>query len=83
MAYNNWIACVNEHLVRVNVARFALQLKDEEAKDEILKSEYDKGFRYIYELDEVMNVYEQNRETYNSYQDYYFEILDCFGKINN
>ena len=78
MAYTDWITCVNEHLVRVNVARFAVILNDENAKYEILQHEYDQGFRYIYELDELMKTYESSRDKYPGYTDFYPEILKCF-----
>lgn len=82
MAYTNWFSCVNEHLVRVNVARFALALEGEAAKNEILESEFNKGFRYIYELDTFMEVYEKDRDNYKSYRDFYPEIIKCFEDLN-
>jgi hypothetical protein len=83
MAYNTWEICVNEHLVRTNVARFFNQLQGKDEKNTILKEEYDKGFIYIYDLDSLMQTYEFNRIKYQSYADFYPEILKYFELKNN
>ena len=82
MAYGRWETCVNEHLVRTNVARFFNQLQGADAKDAILQNEYDKGFIYISGLDSLMQIYELNRVEYPSYTEFYPEILKYFESIN-
>lgn len=83
MAYGRWETCVNEHLVRTNVARFFNQLQGVEEKDEILQNEYDKGFIYIYGLDSLMQRYEADRVVYPSYTDFYPKILEYFSSISD
>ena len=84
LAYTTWETCVNEHLVRINVARFFNQLKGAEEKNNILKKEFDEGFIYIYDLDSLMQIYELNRIEYQTYVDFYPEILKYFeNKINS
>lgn len=82
MAYGNWERCVNEHLVRTNVARIFNQIQGNEVKDSILKNEYDKGFIFIYGLDSLMQLYETSRSEYLSYIDFYPEILKYFETTN-
>lgn len=81
MAYPNWQTCVNEHLVRTNVARFALQLAGEQAKQQILTQEQAAGFIYIDELDELMQQYEDNRASYPTYEIFYPEIIALFDEL--
>ncbi len=81
IGYGTWRTCVNEHLVRTNVARFFNQLEGVDAKNKILKQEYDKGFIYINVLDSLMQIYESNREEYLTYNDFYPVILNYFDAI--
>ncbi len=80
MAYGNWITCVNEHLVRVNVARISENLNHN--KSDILKQEFKRGFIYIYDLDSLMGKYEKCRDVYKRYEDFYPEIIKYFEKVN-
>ena len=78
----NWSTCVNEHLIRANVPRFTAQLQNEEAKQYKLNDEYNKGFIYIYGLDLLMQIYEENRSEYPAYPDFYPQILEYFDSLN-
>jgi len=73
LAYDNWQTCVNEHLVRVCVARM----------NGLLENEYKRGFIYIHELDSIMSNYENNRNKYKTFEDFYGEIIKCFSGISN
>lgn len=79
--YGNWSTCVNEHLVRANVARFFLHLEGESRKNAILNSEYKMGFIYIKYIDELLDEYEDNRETYTTYKSFYPRIIELFKKL--
>jgi hypothetical protein len=79
-AYNNWQICVNEHLVRVNVARFALA-EGKIFHDQIIQSEMNNGFVYITDLDTLMDRYEKNRGTYKTYESFYPEIIRLFNLL--
>ncbi|QGY46856.1 DUF4932 domain-containing protein [Maribellus comscasis] len=80
MAYPEWSICVNEHLVRVNVARMLAKLKHN--KSDILKQEFNRGFIYIYDLDSLMEGYESSRNIFKKYEDFYPEIINYFDDRN-
>ncbi len=80
-SYGNWIVCVNEHLVRTNVARFYRSFEGESNKEAILRSEYNSGFIYIYEFDKLMAEYESNRETYITYKSFYPRFVELLKQL--
>lgn len=80
MAYPEWSICVNEHLVRVNVARMSAKLNHN--KSDILKQEFNRGFIYIYDLDSLMGKYENSRDINERYEDFYPEIVKYFDNKN-
>ena len=79
-AYITWETCVNEHLVRTNVARFALQ-GGKTYHDQIIQLELNKGFIYLTNLDTLMEKYENNRGTYSTYEDFYPEIIKLLDSL--
>jgi hypothetical protein len=79
-AYGNWQTCVNEHLVRVNVARFELT-RGQANHDTIIQLELSKGFIYITDLDILMERYEKNRAMYPTYESFYPEIIKLFNSL--
>jgi hypothetical protein len=79
-AYITWETCVNEHLVRTNVARFALQ-GGKTYHDQIIQLELNKGFIYITNLDTLMEKYENNRGTYSTYEDFYPKIIKLLDSL--
>lgn len=81
-SYTNWETCLNEHLIRVNVARFRNILKNSEEKKALLDQEYDKGFIYVYGLDSLMHSYESDRSKFPSYDSFYIEIINYLKTIN-
>jgi len=81
LAYGNWQTCVNEHLVRVNVARFTGILEGEEAKERVLLDELRRGFVYIRDLDALMATYEAARDRYPTYRDFFPEIVALFDRL--
>ena len=80
--YRNWETCVNEHLVRVNVARFTFLLKGAGAKDDLLQRELERGFIYITSLDTLMQRYENMRSTFLNYESFYPEIINFFRSLS-
>ncbi|MBN1301333.1 MAG: DUF4932 domain-containing protein [Melioribacteraceae bacterium] len=83
MAYGDWRTCVNEHLVRVNVARFFNSLEGVDKCNEILESEYQKGFIYIHGLNALMQSYEADRSSFPDYVSFYPEILKFLNQLND
>ncbi|MCG6189798.1 DUF4932 domain-containing protein [Maribellus maritimus] len=80
IGYTYWATCVNEHLVRTNVARMSAKLNHN--KNDILKQEFDSGFIYIYDLDSLMEEYANSRDVYTTYEDFYPEIIKYFDYTN-
>ena len=81
--YSNWETCVNEHLVRTNVARMNYLLNGEKSKNKVLQNEYNQGFIYIYQLDTLMQRYENNRDLFPTYDSFYQEIVSCFNTMKS
>jgi len=80
-AYTNWETCVNEHLVRTVVARLSLQLRGETYKNMIINQEMNNGFIYIQKLDSLMVDYENNRNTYPTFESFYPQIINFFNSL--
>jgi hypothetical protein len=80
-AYNNWKTCVNEHLIRINVIIFVVQLIDENIKNFVIQKEVNNGFIYITHLDTLMEKYMNNRKIYDTYESFYPEIIDMFNSL--
>lgn len=80
-AYGTWQTCVNEHLVRANTARFAVQIRGKSYHDMYLQSEINNGFIYITKLDSLLQIYESKRDVYKTYEDFYPEFIKLFNTL--
>lgn len=78
MAYNTWENCLNEHIIRALTSRFAY-LTDEDEGLHLLKEEKEKGFIYVEELFHKLEIYENNRDTYSTIEDFYPELLSALN----
>lgn len=74
-AYGSWENTLNEHIIRAINARLELQNYGEAATYKNLQREYDKGFIYIKPIYDAIVIYEENRETYKTFDAFYPEIL--------
>lgn len=81
-AYTNWETCVNEHIVRAVVARLAYIHAGKQEYDRAIYLEKANGFLYIETLTNKLEEYENNREKYKSFKDFYPELLDVFKSLN-
>jgi hypothetical protein len=82
-AYTSWETCVNEHLVRVNVIRIISDVAGMGGymlENILLNQEKDRGFIYIQELNVLTKKYEENRNIYPAYSDFYTKILAFFNE---
>lgn len=89
-AYGEWEVCVNEHIVRAVVIKFnekvIVQDTDEVigqlVAEEMLSDEVENGFVYIRGIYDLLNVYENNRDKYPTFVDFYPVILNYFSEIS-
>jgi hypothetical protein len=73
--YGTWESSLNEHIIRAINTRLVLQNKGEAAINKNLEKEYNKGFIYIKPIYDSIVIYEENRETYKTFDAFYPEIL--------
>ena len=93
-AYGEWETCVNEHIIRAVVAKFNEKVIGQDADgvigqvvgqlvaEKMLSYEVEIGFVYIRGIYELLNVYENNRDKYPTFEDFYPEILNYFSEIS-
>ncbi|XMB85564.1 DUF4932 domain-containing protein [Mycoplasmatota bacterium WC44] len=79
IAYGNWVTTVNEHIVRAIVARIALQEVGKELYDMTLEYEKSLGFAYIKKVVDKLEHYENNRNVYKNFEEYYHILISAFG----
>jgi len=94
MAYSQWQLCVNEHIIRAVVVKFAEKAIEQDFEQDVaeimlsvlserlLSDEVKKGFVYIRRIYDLIDTYEKNRDKYPTFIDFYPEILDYFSEIS-
>jgi len=81
-AYTSWKTCVNEHIVRAVTARLNYTYVGKAAGDQAIAYEKGNGFFYIEALCKSLEVYENNRDTYPSFDSYYPELIKVFKELS-
>lgn len=75
-AYPTDVEIINEHIVRAITARSILYMhNDQEWYDREIERQKEMGFIYIEDIISSLEIYEKNRDKYNSFNDYYPEII--------
>lgn len=82
MAYSDWKTCVNEHIVRAVTTRMAFNDGEEEGEEALAYEEGNK-FIYVEELVNKLYEYENNREEYETFEEFYPELIKAFDKYLN
>lgn len=80
-AYSNWQTCVNEHVVRAVTTRLSTREIGSEAGEQALYNEKNRGFAYVPALCESLTNYEQMRDTYPTFMDFYPELIQVFRSL--
>ncbi|SHF17396.1 protein of unknown function [Caldanaerobius fijiensis DSM 17918] len=81
LAYSTWETCVNEHIVRaITVRLICLHIDSDEGKT-LLEDEVKNGFIYIKELCKLLEHYENHRNIYPTFKEFYREIIKFFSEI--
>jgi len=83
IGYDNWWTCVDEHIVRTGEVRVALKMANQGGAERLEKG-YIERFSFIYlpQLSKKMEDYENNRDKYISFGDFFPELLTVFDKID-
>lgn len=80
-AYADWETCVNEHIVRAVTTRIAYIYEGEAAGEKALKYEKSNGFIYIDNLCEKLKYFEENKNNYASFEEFYPELIEVFKNL--
>jgi hypothetical protein len=82
--YGNWRTCVIEHAVRLGEIRISYYLGDSLRANRI-RDNYinDRKFIYLTHLEKEISTYENNRDTYESIDDYLPILLNSLSKIDS
>jgi hypothetical protein len=82
-AYPLWAICVNEHIVRACTTRYSYAKEGKEQGDLALQGEKKCGFFYDPALCERLKDYEQNRDKYKTFAEFYPELVKVFEELSN
>lgn len=74
-AYPSWESCLNEHIIRAVTARLTKLKLGDEAYQNALNNEIAEGFIYTETIAKQLLIYENNRDTYETFERFYPEIL--------
>ena len=81
LAYGNWRTCVNEHLVRAVTTRLNYRERGVEMGDAVMGQERAWGFAYLPARCKKLEEYEQHRDKYAAFVDFYPEIIGVFRSL--
>jgi len=82
--YPGWWTCVTEHIVRLGEIRIAYLLDDPVRADRLRKNYVEnRKFIYLPALEEKIIEYEQNRDRYKSFGDFFPELLQKFAMFDS
>ena len=80
--YRNWWICVTEHLVRLGEIRIALAMKDYKTAEKLrLNYTEQRHFIYLPHLEAKITEYENNRDKYRAFSDFFPILLEAFSEI--
>jgi hypothetical protein len=80
-AYPDWQTCVNEHIVRAVTTRLAYREISKDAGDRALQNEKGRGFAYAEPLCKKLEQYENQRDKYPTFVDFYSELIKTFKAL--
>lgn len=79
-AYPLWETVLNEHLVRAATNRMLYLNENEEASKNSKQWDLSKGFIYIDLLEEEFKSYEADRNSYNTFAEFYPHVIEVMSK---
>ncbi|MFZ2148091.1 MAG: DUF4932 domain-containing protein [Sedimentisphaerales bacterium] len=81
-AYPVWETCVNEHIIKALTTRYSYLKVSKEAGDNSLKYQKQGGFFYVPALCERLKYYENNRDKYKTFAEFYPELIRVFEDLS-
>lgn len=81
-AYGSWEYCVNEHIVRSISYRVLRNTYGTEKSEEYITMDTGRKFIYINAISEKLKEYENNREKYPTFNDFYPELVQLFKELS-
>ncbi len=81
IGYPQWNICVNEHLVRTVTVRLSYIYNGMEDGDRAIQAEKARGFIYLPDICKKLKEYENNRDKYPTFADFYPEIIKLFSHL--
>lgn len=78
-SYGNWAGAVSEHIVRAVTVRLAARELGDAKGQACLDAECEHGFVYIDLLVERLKHYEEQRDRYPTFRDFYLELIKGFA----
>jgi hypothetical protein len=82
-AYRNWWTCVTEHIVRLGEIRIAIAMNDSLTAEKIRTENIEQNkFIYLPYLEGKIIEYENNRDKYHSFSDFFPELITTFSQID-
>ncbi len=83
MWYRSWLTCVTEHIVRLGEIRIALAMNDTLTANQIRTENIEQNkFIYLPYLEDKIVEYENNRDKYPSFADFFPELINTFSEID-
>lgn len=82
IAYSDWETSVNEHLLRAVTSLREYENKGEEAYKKAINNEKSEGFAYVEELSKKMLEYEENKDKYKNFEEFYPQIIELFKDLS-
>lgn len=79
-AYGSWDTCVNEHIVRAVTYRILDKIYSSEVAQEYVNRDMDNKFIYIKDLSKKLEEYENEKDVYPTFKDFYLKELEKFNK---
>ncbi|GFP75265.1 DUF4932 domain-containing protein [Clostridium fungisolvens] len=80
--YGQWQYCVNEHIVRSVAYRNLYFYFGKNASEYYINLDTSKNFIYINAITEKLKEYENNRDKYTTFDDFYPKLIEVFKELS-
>lgn len=81
-AYGDWGGCVNEHIIRAITSRLAYIYDGDRAYKDAILHEKSYDFYYVEPLAKKLEEFENNRNKYKSFKEFYPELIKVFKELS-
>jgi len=81
-AYGNWQTTVNEHIVRAVTVKLVVDTFGKEYEEKHILHNKNRGFAYIEPIYAQLEEFENNREKYKTFEDFYPRLMMVFEELS-